>query len=140
MCLSASASCQFPQVFYSFLQAVRCKQLTFKNIPQRQPLCANLTALLSMCDTFRTVLAEACFEFNSGIHLSPQAMTSSRHPPATECCTSPERRGTTTRAASSSIASVKRTRLLCHRYSRENRWVLSVTSICHKSLKLIKSL
>lgn len=37
VCLSVSVSCQFPEVFYSFLHTVRCKQLAeeaFKNITQ----------------------------------------------------------------------------------------------------------
>lgn len=133
VCLSVSASCQFPLVFYSFLHAVGRKRLfegASKNIPQTESECVFLMA--SCAFTVWHIPEEASsrvllIQFN--IHMSLQATMSSQHPPALESCTSQVHRGTTTQAGSLFIAWTKKTKLSSHRYWKENRWVSIVSLV-----------
>lgn len=60
-----------------------------------------------------------------------QAMTSSRHPAVTACCTSRGRRATITQGGLSSISWIKTTRLLSRRSSRGSKWVLRPAPLHH---------
>lgn len=127
VCLSVSASCQFPLVFYSFLRAVGRKRLfegASKNIPQTQSVCVFLMA--SCVFTVWHIPEEASSRMlliQFSFHMSLQATMSSQHPPLMESCTSQVRRGTTTQAGSLFIAWTMKTKLSSHRVWKENRWV-----------------